>query len=120
HRDITICRFGRKPPCGTSRAKTASTSTHVSALGNKVQNALDETRMLILGAQVLLGFQFQAILQPGFERLPEDIQLLKLLGLGLMLVATGLLIAPGAYHQIVEAGNDSTRLSDFPPRVAPL
>jgi hypothetical protein len=85
----------------------------VTRLANKVENALNETRMLILGAQVLLGFQFQAVFQPGFERLPPPVQELKLIGLGLMLVAVGLLLTPGAFHQLVERGNDSERLISF-------
>src|SRR5438128_4357405 len=76
--------------------------------------------MLILGAQVLLGFQFQAVLQPGFERLPPALQDLKLVGLGLMLVAVGLLVAPGAFHQIVERGNDSPRVIGFTSGIATM
>jgi hypothetical protein len=90
----------------------------VTKLTNQVENALNETRMLILGAQVLLGFQFQAVLQPGFERLPPELQDLKLVGLGLMLVAVGLLLSPGAFHQIVERGNDSPRVVAFTSRIA--
>src|SRR5438132_342079 len=41
--------------------------------------------MLILGAQVLIGFGFQAAFQPGFQRLPPPTQELKLVGLALML-----------------------------------
>ena len=76
--------------------------------------------MLTLGAHVLIGFDFQASLQPGFERLPLPAQELKLAGLGLMLIAVGLLLAPGAFHQIVECGNDTPRLIDFTGRVASL
>ncbi len=90
----------------------------MTRLGGRLQNSLDETRMLVLGAQVLLGFQFEAALQPGFERLPSDVQLLLVVGLGLMLVAVGLLIAPGAFHQIVECGDDSTRVYNFTTSIA--
>lgn len=86
----------------------------------KVDNALDETRMLILGAQVLLGFQFQGALQPGFEKLPTQAQDLKIVGLVLMLVAVGLLLAPGAYHQIVHRGHDSSQVTRFTNRIAML
>src|SRR5579864_1462798 len=74
--------------------------------------------MLILGAQVLIGFDFQAAFQPGFDRLPPNAQELKLLGLCLMLMAVGLLIAPGAFHQIIEGGNDTPRLIDYTGRIA--
>jgi hypothetical protein len=90
----------------------------VAKLADKAENALNETRMLVLGAQVLVGFNFQSTFQPGFEKLPADAQHLKLLGLGLMLLAVGLLLAPCAFHQIVERGNDSHRLIAFTGRIA--
>ncbi|HTD77721.1 MAG TPA: DUF6328 family protein [Chloroflexota bacterium] len=90
----------------------------MAKLEDKAENALNETRMLILGAQVLIGFNFQSAFQPGFERLTGDAQVLKLLGLALMLVAVALLIAPCAFHQIVERGNDSQRLIGFTGRIA--
>jgi hypothetical protein len=89
-------------------------------LRDKVENALNETRMLVLGAQVLLGFHFQGVFQPGFEQLPPQAQQLKLVGLVLMLLAVGLLLTPGAYHQIVEHGEDSSHVTDFTGRVASL
>ena len=39
-------------------------------LSKKVKIALDETRMLILGAQILLGFQFRGAFSDGFDQLP--------------------------------------------------
>jgi hypothetical protein len=92
----------------------------VAKLADKAENALNETRMLILGAQVLVGFNFRSTFEPGFDKLPADVQHLKLLSLALMLVAVGLLIAPGAFHQIVERGNDSHRLIAFTGRIASL
>ncbi|HEX3535987.1 MAG TPA: DUF6328 family protein [Stellaceae bacterium] len=76
-------------------------------LGKKTKIALDETRMLILGAQILLGFQFRSAFQDGFETLPAPARYLDALALGFMVFAVGLLIAPGPYHRIVEAGKDS-------------
>ena len=92
----------------------------VAKLADKAENALNETRMLVLGAQVLVGFNFQSTFQPGFEKLPADAQHVKLLGLVLMLLAIGLLLAPCAFHQIVERGNDSHRLIAFTGRIAAL
>jgi hypothetical protein len=74
--------------------------------------------MLILGAQVLLGFEFNGAFQSGFSKLPTVAQELKMASLVLMLIAVGLLLTPGAYHQIVERGNDSPRLIDFTNRIA--
>src|SRR5215213_8367352 len=63
--------------------------------------------MLVLGSQVLLGFQFRSFFEPGFAKLPPSSQYLKTGALGLMLVAVGLLLAPGAYHRIVERGEET-------------
>ena len=85
----------------------------MAELKDKVQNALDEARMLILGSQVLLGFEFRAAFEPGFERLPHYAQFMKFGGLGLMVIAVALLMWPGAFHQIVEAGEDTSRMHRF-------
>src|ERR671933_377892 len=61
----------------------------MAKIKDKVKNALDEARMLVLGAQVLVGFQFRSVFEPGFDQLPLLSQLLKLLGLGLMLLGGG-------------------------------
>ncbi|MDT5124177.1 MAG: hypothetical protein QOC96_3659 [Acidobacteriota bacterium] len=89
----------------------------MAELKDKIQNALDEARMLVLGSQVLLGFQFRSAFEPGFEKLSVTSQYLKLGALGLMLVALGLLISPGAYHRIVEEGEDTYELNRFTTKV---
>ena len=86
-------------------------------LPHKVQHVLDESRLLIIGAQVLLGFQSRAAFEPGFERLSRAAQYLNLGALGLMLVAVALLIAPAAYHRLVEAGEDTDGLHRLTTRV---
>jgi hypothetical protein len=81
--------------------------------GGTVKNALDEARMLVLGAQVLLGFQYRAFMEPGFERLPRHTQNLEMAGLALLLAMLGFLLAPAARHRLVERGWDSTALVAF-------
>jgi hypothetical protein len=39
------------------------------SLRHKVKAGLDETRLLILGAQVLFGFQLTSVFQEGFAEL---------------------------------------------------
>lgn len=85
----------------------------MAQLKDKIKTTLDEARMLILGAQVLLGFQFRSVFEKGFEKLPEHARYVKLGGLGLMLLAVVLLMWPGAYHQIVEDGEDTNELHSF-------
>ena len=92
----------------------------MTKLKNKIQNALDEGRMLVLGSQVLLGFQYRSVFEPGFEKLTLSSQYLKVSALGLMLIALGLLLAPGAYHRIVERGEDTHELHRFTTKVMNL
>jgi hypothetical protein len=85
----------------------------MAQLKDKVKTTLDEGRILIIGAQVLLGFQFRSMFETGFEKLPEHAKYIKLGGLGLLLLAVTLLMWPGAYHQIVEDGEDTHDLNRF-------
>jgi hypothetical protein len=82
----------------------------MTELKTKVKHGLNETRMLILGTQVLLGFQFRSALLPTFDHLPASVQYLRLGGLALLLITMGLLVAPAAFHRIVEDGHDTPRL----------
>ena len=76
-------------------------------LSKKVKTALDETRMLILGAQILLGFELRAAFSEGFDKLPVHARHLEASALMLMVISVALMITPGTYHRIVEGGRDS-------------
>jgi cytochrome bd-type quinol oxidase subunit 2 len=89
----------------------------MAELKDKIQSALDEGRILLLGCHVLLGFQFRAAFEKGFEKLSITSQYLKMGALGLMLVAIGLLVSPAAYHRLVEEGEDTKRLHRFTTKV---
>ena len=79
-------------------------------LDRKVKTALDETRLLVLGIQVLLGFQFQAFFQTGFPALSSASKVICAIGLALQTLSLGLLIIPSMEHRIVEEGSSSKRL----------
>jgi hypothetical protein len=76
----------------------------------KIKTALNETRLLILGSQILFGFQFHGIFQDSFDQLSVQVRYLHCLGLFLMMTTIGLLIAPAMQHRIVEGGQDSIRI----------
>lgn len=82
----------------------------MAKLADKVENALNEGRILLLGGQVLIGFFFRGFFEPGFPRLSLHAQHLEVATLCLMLIALGLLIWPAAYHHIVEAGRITSAL----------
>jgi hypothetical protein len=72
----------------------------------RLKIALDESRLLILGAQVLFGFQFEAAFQELFVSLPVSSRYVHCAGLLLLLISVGLLIAPSLFHQIIFEGED--------------
>jgi uncharacterized protein DUF6328 len=76
----------------------------------KLKAALDETRLLILGVQILLGFEFQCVFQDGFESLGPSFKIISLTSLGLIVLSITLLIAPSMQHRLVEAGQSTPRL----------
>jgi hypothetical protein len=79
-------------------------------LERQLKIALDESRLLILGAQVLFGFQFNGVFQQQFELLPFASRVSVSAGLTLIMLAVALLIAPSMEHRIVERGQDSARV----------
>jgi hypothetical protein len=85
----------------------------MTKLSNKIKTALNESRMLILGIQILLGFQFRAFFERGFEALPTLSRYLHLAALTLLLIATVLIMWPSSYHRIVSGGSDATDVHDF-------
>src|SRR5215213_2795889 len=82
-------------------------------LSDKIKTALDESRILVLGTQILLGFQYRSVFEKGFEALPPVSQYIKLAGLGVLLIAINLIMWPSAYHRIVYEGNDDPKVHDF-------
>ncbi len=89
----------------------------MAKLKDRVQTALQEGRILVLGAQVILGFQFRSIFEKGFEQLPAHAQYIRLGGLGLMTLAVALLILPSSYHRIALDGDDTEHFHKFVSRV---
>ena len=75
----------------------------------KLKIALDEARMLILGAQVLLGFQMRSVFQEAFEQLPVSSKVGDAAALLLMVTVVGLLIAPAAHHRLRSHRADAVR-----------
>jgi len=88
-----------------------------SRLDEEIRHALTEIRMVLPGAQALLGFQFVTLLLEDFARLPESMKQVHLLSLVLMTIAVVLLMTPAAYHRIVEHGENTERFHRFASRM---
>jgi Family of unknown function (DUF6328) len=80
------------------------------AQDRRVKTALDETRLLILGAQILFGFHLNGAFQKGFSDLSTQSRALHALSFLMMAAAIALLIAPSLQHRLVEGGNASSRI----------
>jgi Family of unknown function (DUF6328) len=76
-------------------------------LKDKIENALNEGRILILGSQVLIGAGFRSVFADGFEKLPFDTQVLGIGSLWLTTIGLGILLLPAGYHFIVERGENT-------------
>src|SRR5712672_57448 len=76
-------------------------------LHEKIDAMLTEARVILPGAQALLGFQLAIVLTEAFEKLPLPVKLTHGAALIFVALSTVLLIAPAAYHRIVYAGEDS-------------
>jgi hypothetical protein len=83
---------------------------------DKIDQVLNEARMVLPGAQALLGFQFVAMLTEAFDKLPETSKFVHLASFILTALSTVLLIAPAAYHRIVERGENTERFERFASR----
>lgn len=79
-------------------------------LSTKTKTGLDELRMLILGASILLGFQLRSAFSERFDELTASGRYLTAVSLGCLVCVVALLIAPNPYHRIVEHGDDSSYL----------
>src|SRR5581483_2812459 len=86
-------------------------------LKNKIENALNEARILILGGQVLIGAAFRLTFMDGFDKLPLYSQTVHLLSLWLMLLGFGILLIPAPYHFLVEDGEDTKPFHELVTRI---
>lgn len=76
----------------------------MAKLEEHIRIALDETRILVLGMQVLLGFQLRGVFEERFSSLPPRLQSLHLLVAAGLILALTLVIIPGTFHRVVERG----------------
>src|ERR1044071_8489600 len=76
----------------------------------RVKTALDETRLLILGAEILFGFHLNGAFQSEFSTLTLHARALHALSFLLMAIVVALLIAPSLQHRLVDRGQSSVRI----------
>ena len=77
-------------------------------VGDKIRHVLTEARVVLPGAQALLGFQFATMLLEGFDKPPSALKWVHFASLSCMAIAIIILITP-ARHRIVEGGEENER-----------
>ncbi len=79
-------------------------------LATKIEQMLTEARVILPGAQALLGFQLVVMMARSFDRLPPPVQYLHVAALLALSLAVILLIAPTAVHRIGFMGAEDPRV----------
>jgi hypothetical protein len=87
---------------GGQKKEKSQEDVEKEELDKRAQNAIEEARMVLPGIQALFGFQLIAVFNQRFPQLPAGQQVLHYAALLLVAVAIGLIMAPAAYHRIVE------------------
>ena len=73
------------------------------SLSKAVGYLIDESRMVLPGIQTLFGFQLIAVFSDRFHQLSSHEQQLHLAAIALVVLATGLIMTPAAYHRHQES-----------------
>jgi Family of unknown function (DUF6328) len=76
-------------------------------LHTRIDHMLTEARVLLPGAQAMLGFQFAIMLTKPFDQLPPSSKLMHIVALGLIAMAVILLMTPAAIHRLAFEGQDT-------------
>lgn len=82
-----------------------------------VSNTLNEARILVLVGQVLIGFQYISVFEPGFDALPPSSRWLRIAMLALLLLAVGLLLTPASYHRLAVFGEGGPHVQSLTTRI---
>jgi hypothetical protein len=89
----------------------------MTELDERIENGLNETRMLLLGSQVLLGFAYRVCFEPAFYKIAFPAQISQVIGIAIMTAGLGWLVWPAPFHQIVERGQGTRAIERFTTRV---
>lgn len=85
----------------------------MAQLENRIENALNEARILLLGSQIFLGFLLRAFFEPGFQRLSYAGEITLCVATVVVTTVVGLLVWPAAYHQIAKKGAETADIATF-------
>ena len=82
-------------------------------LEDKIVQVLTEARVVLPGAQAMLGFQLAMTLMEGYEKLPTSSKTVHVAAICAIAITIVFLMAPAAYHRFVEGGEDTEQFHRF-------
>jgi len=86
-------------------------------LDKQIRQALTEIRMVLPGAQALLGFQLITFVLSDFEKLAYSLKEIHVASVAFMTLSVILLMTPASYHRIVENGENTEHFLNFTSRM---
>jgi small-conductance mechanosensitive channel len=107
-----VLRRGVRASRRNAAMQKASASLH-----HRIDYVLTEARVMLPGAQALLGFQLLVPLMQSFETLPDSAQSVHFVALIFVAIAVVLLISPAAIHRIAFQGADDERFLRLASRI---
>jgi len=111
---VAVPLRGSKKPA--PELKTRDAPAAPTPLSDKIKHVLTETRMVLPGAQALLGFQLITTVLTDFDKLPHSSKIVHLITIFVTSLSVALLMAPAARHRLVEKGADSEQFHLFAGR----
>ncbi len=87
------------------------------ALGAKITQIFEETRVVIPGTEVFLAFQLGAVFTEVFQRLPPAYRATHIASFVLITVSVVLLVSSAPYHRIREGGRNTERTLRYANRM---
>jgi uncharacterized protein DUF6328 len=104
---LTQVQRRRRAPEIERRMAMSRQEEEKASVKDKISHVLTEARMVLPGAQALLGFQVVIILQESFDGLPASSKFVHIASLSCVALSILLLMTPAAYHRIVEQGEET-------------
>src|SRR6185312_844907 len=89
---------GSAMPGSATAARPTRNDGAMPSIEARLKDLLDETRLAMLGTQLLMGLQYRAAFSPGFDRLPAAFRWLDGVALLLILIAAAILLGTPAFH----------------------
>ncbi len=87
------------PPAGTPSRRPARDETPAERYDRNFSELLQELRVVQTGTQVLFAFLLSIAFTQVFQRQDQQLHAVYVVTLLLTVLATGLLVAPAAYHR---------------------